>query len=230
MNSVAVYQRPPPPMKAVLLLTRSIQFLCLLPFIPSLANPAQGAVGGVSLADPSLAGAPWGNGDSLAADMSSDGRYTVMLSSASNLTRDPSVAGVVNVYVRDRVDGSVVLVSRSRETGGAGNGHSTGARITPDGGQVVFQSWASDLVGNDENESEDIFLWDAASGTTRLVSVKWDGSRSGNGGSSAPVLTPDGRYIAFVSAASDLVAGDNNGIPDIFVRDMQDGGALREAV
>jgi Tol biopolymer transport system component len=210
-------------MKAVLMPACSVRFLCLLVLIPAIDSPVQGAVGAVSLADPTLTGIPWGNGDSLVADISGDGRYTVMLSSASNLTQDRSVAGVVNVYLRDRVNGSVVLVSRSRETDGGGNGHSTGARITPDGGQIVFQSWASDLVGNDGNECEDIFLWNAASRTTRLVSVASDGNRTGNSGSSAPVLTPDGRHIAFVSAASDLVAGDENGIPDIFVRDMQDG-------
>jgi Tol biopolymer transport system component len=210
-------------MKAVLMPACSIRFLCLLVLLPAIASPVQGAVGAVSLADPTLTEIPWVNGDSLVADVSGDGRYTVMLSSASNLTQDRSEAGVVNVYLRDRVNGSVVLVSRSRETDGGGNGHSTGARITPDGGHIIFQSWASDLVGNDANECEDIFLWDAASQTTRLVSVALDGKGTGNGGSSAPVLTPDGRHIAFVSEASDLLVGDENGIPDIFVRDMQEG-------
>ena len=60
------------------------------------------------------------------------------------------------------------------------------------------------------------------SGTTVVVSVSTNGS-IGNGDSHSAAMTPDGRYVAFVSAASNLVPGDANGIPDVFVRDLQSG-------
>ena len=212
-------------MKLVPIGALSGHFLPLLWLLTLLAGHSRGdTVTAVSLADPAITEVRWGNGDSFVADVSGDGRYVVMVSSASNLTLDEPSQGVLDVYLRDRTHGTVVLVSRSREGNRGGNDHSTGARITPDGGHIVYQSRATDLVEDDMNGADDIFLWDAASGTTRLVSVTAGGDhQSGNGGSSAPVLTPDGRHIAFVSAASDLVLADTNGIPDIFVRDMQDG-------
>jgi Tol biopolymer transport system component len=88
---------------------------------------------------------------------------------------------------------------------------------------MAFESLASNLVTNDMNEVSDVFVRDVVSGMTRLVSVNAAGTGSGDGASSNPVITPDGRYVAFVSAATDLVADDTNGIPDVFVRDLQTG-------
>ena len=210
-------------MKAVLMLACSIRFLGLLVLLPAIASPLLGAVGAVSLADPTLTEMPWGNSDSHVADVSGDGRYVVLLSSASNLIANESSAGILNVYVRNRGNGEVVLVSRSQSGNRGGNDHSAGARITADGRHVVYQSRASDLVEGDQNGADDVFLWDAESGVTRLVSVALDGRSPGNGGSSAPVLTPDGRFVAFVSASSDLVSGDTNELSDVFVRDLREG-------
>ena len=67
--------------------------------------------------------------------------------------------------------------------------------------------------------SRDIFLRDTYTGVTRLISVAADGGFA-NGASTQPVMTPDGTCVAFISAASNLVAGDTNGIPDVFVRDL----------
>src|SRR5262249_17591872 len=68
---------------------------------------------------------------------------------------------------------------------------------------------------------------DLQAGTTTLVSVRATPTptdASGYGASSSPVLSADGHYVAFVSNASDLVAGDVNGVQDVFVRDLQPGG------
>lgn len=175
----------------------------------------------VSVADPVLPASTWANGDSLVADASADGRYVVFVSSAANLTEDRVSLGVLNVYLRDRADGSVILVSRSPE-GRGGDGHSAEARITPDGGHVVYQSAAGNLTPNDINHADDIFLWDARTRSNHLVSYSFAGARTGDGASSAPVVTPDGRYVGFVSSASDLISDDTNAIPDVFVRDMQE--------
>src|SRR4029079_18036557 len=87
---------------------------------------------------------------------------------------------------------------------------------------VLFESSATDLVPGDTNNATDVFVRDLTLGITRLASVNTNGIQA-NRGSRSSTMTPDGRYVAFVSAASDLVSNDTNGIPDIFVRDMQSG-------
>ena len=126
----------------------------------------------------------------------------------------------LNVFLRDRASNTTTLVSVNLTGTGGGNGDSLPFGISTNGQFALFESAASDLVANDTNNAQDIFVRDLVNGTTTLVSVNTSGS-SGNGESRDPVMTPDGRYVAFASAANDLVAGDNNGIPDIFVRDLQ---------
>lgn len=88
---------------------------------------------------------------------------------------------------------------------------------------VVFISTADNLVENDANGGlSDVFAADLVSDTIRLVSVSTAGV-AGNGPSRSPTVSRDGRWIAFVSAASDLVSGDTNGVADIFVRDLVAG-------
>src|SRR5580765_3413651 len=91
--------------------------------------------------------------------------------------------------------------------------------MSPDGHYVVFESDASDLVQGDTNGVSDVFVRDVTAGTTMLISVAAGGG-SGNGASTDAIITPDGRYVAFVSAATNLVAGDTNRIADVFVRDL----------
>jgi Tol biopolymer transport system component len=78
------------------------------------------------------------------------------------------------------------------------------------------------LVPGDTNGVADIFVRDLVTGATFLVSTNSSGG-SANGVSRGSMMTPDGRYVAFVSAATNLVAGDSNRIPDVFVRDLQAG-------
>jgi Tol biopolymer transport system component len=74
---------------------------------------------------------------------------------------------------------------------------------------VLFQSTANDLVADDTNNAMDVFVRDVGSGTTTLVSVSTN-SGVGNGSSRSGAFTPDGRYVAFVSEANNLVTGDTN--------------------
>jgi dipeptidyl aminopeptidase/acylaminoacyl peptidase len=111
-------------------------------------------------------------------------------------------------------------VNRFRTAGG--NGDSIPVELSADGRYALFESFASDLVAGDNNNCADIFLRDLVAGTTALVSVSTSGGAA-NGASRGSVVTPDGRFVAFVSAASNLVAADTNGIPDVFVRDTQLG-------
>ncbi|PYK65805.1 MAG: hypothetical protein DME21_00070, partial [Verrucomicrobia bacterium] len=97
------------------------------------------------------------------------------------------------------------------------------AGVSADGRFVVFVSRADNLVPNDRNGTFDVFVRDRAAGKTILVSVNRDGTRSGNGASLAASVSADGRFVAFESLASDLVANDINNAPDIFVRDLVAG-------
>ena len=87
---------------------------------------------------------------------------------------------------------------------------------------VLFESSASDLMAGDSNGCSDIFIRDLVAGTTRLVSVVSAGGVV-NGPSHGSTMTPDGGYVAFVSAADNLVAGDTNRIPDVFVWNLVSG-------
>ena len=104
--------------------------------------------------------------------------------------------------------------------------------IGGDGRYVAFHSAASNLVGSDTNEREDVFVHDRQTGATERVSVASDGSESDGGilGARQPAINADGRYVAFCSDASDLVAGDTNGCDDIFVHDRQTGATERVSV
>lgn len=103
------------------------------------------------------------------------------------------------------------------------NDTSSGARMTPDGRYVVFHSRATDLSYALDHVQYDVYLRDTVLGTTTLVSRNINGGR-GNGESSEPSVSDDGRYVAFVSYANDLVPNDsNNGKADVFRRDMRTG-------
>ncbi len=170
-----------------------------------------------------------GSADSGAPIITPDGRFVLFASAANNLT-PASLAGLVpgqtqarlNVFLRDRTNGTTTLVSVNQSGTSGGNGDSLPDGISSDGRYVVFESGASDLVAGDSNNVADVFVRDLVAGTTTLVSVGQSGA-SGNGASGNAVMTPDGRYVAFTSAATNLVAGDTNGITDIFVRDLQLG-------
>jgi Tol biopolymer transport system component len=184
--------------------------------VPSLfANPPQL----LSARNPYLAGAAGGNGDSVAPRLSGDGRFVVFSSSAIDLVPNANGQFYLNVFLRDRSSGSTLLISPSCTGNGGGNGDSVLGQVSANGRYVVFQSDASDLVPGDTNGVTDIFLRDTYTGVTRLISVAADGGFA-NGPSTQPVMTPDGTCVAFISSASNLVAGDTNGIPDVFVRDL----------
>lgn len=187
----------------------------LIPVSSILASPVQL----LSARNPSVALSAGGNGDSVAPRLSSDGRFVVFSSSASDLVPNANGQFYLNVFLRDRSSGSTILISPSCSGNGGGNGDSIDGQVSADGRYVVFQSDASDLVPGDTNGVTDIFLRDTYTGVTRLISVAADGGFA-NGPSTQPVMTPDGTCVAFISAASNLVAGDTNGIPDMFVRDL----------
>lgn len=100
------------------------------------------------------------------------------------------------------------------------------ARVSGDGRYVVFQSYASNLVLGDTNRVNDVFLHDRETGELRCLSLTADGT-TGNGCSSHPSISADGRYVAFQSDASDLIEGDTNDYADVFVYDVLAGSLER---
>ena len=155
-----------------------------------------------------------GNGGSLQAQMSATGRVVAFTSLASNLVRGDTNA-FSDIFVRDRRTTRTKRVSVS-SSGAKANGLSF--RSGPAVGRFVpFRSLASNLAGGDPNGTFDIFVYDRKTGRTRRVSVGLAGQPA-NGLSGAPRLSADGRFAAFGSRASNLVAGDTNGTGDVFVR------------
>ncbi|HUI25704.1 MAG TPA: calcium-binding protein [Candidatus Kryptonia bacterium] len=163
-----------------------------------------------------------GNGDSTAPVLSADGRYVAFESSASDLV-DHDGNGASDVFVRDLVAGTTMLVSVNRDGTASGNLQSSNPVISADGQRIAFVSSASDLVANDANGTRDVFVRDLAAGTTALVSANADGTASGNDASDSPTLSADGHLVAFVSFAGDLVANDTNRLADVFVRNLRSG-------
>ncbi len=170
-----------------------------------------------------------GDGDSLLPKLSADGRYVAFQSEATSLLgvgNDNN--GFRDVFVYDRQADTIVRVSVD-DLGGEANADSVWPDISGDGRYVAFQSPASDLVAADTNGVNDVFVYDCQAGTIERVSVD-DGGGEANAGSRYAAISADGRYVAYESSASDLVAGDTNGAIDIFVHDRQAGSVARVSV
>jgi Tol biopolymer transport system component len=101
--------------------------------------------------------------------------------------------------------------------------------ISSDGLYVAFESASSNLVAKDTNMQPDVFVHDRMTGTTERVSVDSTGAQA-NDWCSLPSISADGIIVAFCSPASNLVAGDSNGLSDIFVRDRGTGLTERVSV
>ncbi len=152
--------------------------------------------------------------DSLLPVTSDDGRFVAFQSSSDAL--DGDTGGHVNVFVRDTVAGTTTLISAALG-GSLADGDSFSPSISADGRYVAFASNATNLIVGDDNASTDVFVHDRQSGSTTMASITPAGL-PGNADSHSPALSSDGAAIAFVSSASDLVAGDVAGNDDIFIR------------
>ena len=150
--------------------------------------------------------------------LSADGRYVAFGSAASNLVPDDT-NGESDTFVYDRQTDTIERVSLAAD-GTQGNGTSYSYSISADGRYVAFWSFASNLVPGDTNGVGDVFVYDRQTDTIERVSLAANGTQ-GDDVSSYPSISADGRYVAFQSAASNLVPGDTNGTSDTFVYDRQ---------
>ena len=159
--------------------------------------------------------------------ISGDGRYVAFASLATNLvTGDTNNAW--DIFVHDRQTGQTSRVSVA-SGGTEGNGESRSPAISADGRYVAFRSLASNLVTNDTNNGNDIFVHDTQTGHTSRVSIASDGTEA-NDDSGGVAISADGRFVTFYSAATNLVSNDNNARRDIFVHDTQTGTTTRVSV
>lgn len=120
------------------------------------------------------------------------------------------------------------LVSKN-SLGHQGNVGTTGPYLSATGRYVAFVSEATNLVHGDTNGVMDAFVHDRQTGSTIRVSVSSSGEQA-NAETQSCIVTPDGRFVTFVSYASNLVPGDTNSTYDVFVRDLSTGVTTRESV
>lgn len=168
-----------------------------------------------------------GNSDSYLPSISADGRFVAFDSFASNLIgHDTNDA--YDIFVRDLANHTTRRVSVSN-TGIEGNFGSYDPAISATGGSVAFDSDASNLVADDANDTTDVFVRDLGRHTTRRVSVSSTGDEADTD-SSTPSISSGGRFVAFLSYASNLVARDTNDSGDVFVQDRRMGTTRRVSV
>lgn len=183
-----------------------------------------------------------GNGESTSAAISADGSWIVFASSASDLVPGQvDTPGTSDIFLYERATGTITLLSHAAGSPltvgdapcGGWDGFGTfvpaEVAISEDGRWIAFECEAGNLVaGQTESwlESIDVFLHDRVTGQTTLVSRGHaSADTAGNNSSGRPRLSADGRWIAFLSRATNLVAGatDNNGVDDLFLHDRDTG-------
>ncbi len=173
-----------------------------------------------------------GNSSSQQASISGDGRFVVFESPANNLV--PSdVNASFDVFVRDRLLGLTTLVSVNSAGVQPAAGGSVDPEISGNGQFVAFISDATTLVSGDTNNEHDLFVRDLVNGTTERVSISTAGGQGDSPfgiGVGFPVISPDGRFVAFESSMNTLVANDFNSASDVFLRDRQNGTTVRVSV
>jgi hypothetical protein len=136
------------------------------------------------------------------------------------------VAGAVAFFAAPACPQTTTKLLSVSSTGRQGDLWSMDPSIDPDGRYATFSSLADNLVFGDLNADGDVFLHDLQTGLTELVSVDSSGVQ-GNYGSAEGAVSRGGRFVAFVSFANNLVAGDTNGVVDVFVRDRKRGTTRR---
>jgi Tol biopolymer transport system component len=171
---------------------------------------------------------------SFAPAISADGRYVAFDSNATDLVPDDTDQAE-DVFVHDRLTGVTTRVSVATG-GGQASGFKSGLpgsvdpAISANGRYVAFTSDAANLFPADTKGTWDVFEHDRLTGVTRQVSVATDGAGSNVVQSVEPAISADGRYIAFVSDATNLVPHDTNRTLDVFLHDARTGRTERVSV
>ncbi|HVF53911.1 MAG TPA: adenylate/guanylate cyclase domain-containing protein [Actinomycetota bacterium] len=164
------------------------------------------------------------NGDSFEPALSGDGTYIAYTSRASNLVGDDTNHNA-DVFLTEIATLSTIRVSHPL-AGGVNDGGSAQPSISGDGRYVAFSSQATGLTTDiDENGQDDIFVFDRTTSSVELISTAVGGGAA-HGRSSDPDISADGRYVVFVSEATDIVGGDDNDNTDVFLHDRTTGETI----
>lgn len=159
-------------------------------------------------------------------EISGDGLWVALESQATNLVPGDG-NGLTDIFLRNISSG---ITSRLPALGGADPDAAADLNdISTDGQVVIFTSTATNYVAGATNGLADTFAYDASAGLVELISANPLGDE-GNGRSQVGAVSGAGRYVAFESDASDLIAGDSNASGDIFLHDRQTGGTSRVSV
>ena len=167
-----------------------------------------------------VAGAPAGDSSSNP-DLSPSGRFVAFESSANNLSPDDRNA-FINVFLRDLDESTTALVSRAGGANGVGGDANSADPashpVVSDNARVSFISEANNLAGDDNDALTNVFVRDALAGTTELVSrAAGPAGVAANATSRNPTISADGRYVAFESSATNLVAGTVAGVDNVIL-------------
>lgn len=160
--------------------------------------------------------------------LSSDGMVVAFTSFAPNLVKGDG-NNVADIFVHDRATKMTERVSID-SSGMEANAESYFPSISGDGMKVVFPSLANNLIANDTNKVWDIFLHDRSTGLTERVSVDSSGNEGDSDSYPGAAIAADGNSVVFTSLATNLIAGDGNGVADVFVHDLRTGLTDRMSV
>lgn len=188
-----------------------------------LHNRSTNIISRLSISSAGVQGNFWSDSPAI----SDDGRFVAFASVATNLVPGDT-NGQPDIFLRDIQAGQTKRVSIS-SSGTQSNGASTAPSLSSNGRYIAFISAANNLVPNDSNSAQDVFVHDTVTGTTSRVSISSTGQEA-NYWSLQPAISANGRFVAFVSHATNLVTGDTNNTGDIFVHDRQTGGTSRISV
>ncbi|MGH7132973.1 MAG: GC-type dockerin domain-anchored protein [Phycisphaerales bacterium] len=190
-----------------------------------------GSVSRVSVTGNIITGITVANSHSFNPSLSADGTLVAFESDATNLAGgDPAFR---DIFLRDRGGGfnfgGTSLISRGFSGTGA-NGNSTQPVITPDGRYVAFATFANNILNFDANGRQDVIVYDRVADTFEQISLSWGGAvgdEGANQNSHSPAISDDGRYVAFVSAGTNIVEGDTGGFTQVYVHDRVTGSTWR---
>ena len=177
------------------------------------------------------------NAQSFDASPSGNCSYIAYASSATNLLNDGTEVSGVNIYLWSRHDKKTKLISKDPKTGKGVGGEKPS--IDMNGYKVAFWSWSYTLDPNDKNNLWDIFLYEENTSRIglplRRITMAYDGSERNQGEESSsrvvtPVISGDGKFIAYATTASNVVPGDTNKVQDVFVYDIAGNTTTRVSV
>jgi Tol biopolymer transport system component len=171
------------------------------------------------------------NAASVKPTISGSGNVIAFESGASNLTAGVAGTSTVNVIRRDLASGTNTLISKNASGVAVGGSWPS---LSEDGNRMAFHSYALVLPG-DANGLWDVFVHDHAAGTTQRVSLTSAGGERNQGNESAsrvvaPVISGDGRWVAYATTSTNLVPIAGNGLQQVYVVDTQTGAVSRASV